>query len=191
MQNKPSKIPAVFLDRDGTINREVDHLRSVGQLRIIPSAAKAIKLLNRAGFLAVVITNQAVVARGMASEAEVDGIHAVMARRLARGGAKIDAIYYCPHHPDADVKKYRIRCRCRKPDIGMIMRAAKEHGINLERSFLVGDRTVDIFAGKKAHVRTVLVRTGYGGKDKKFDVVPDFFAKDLMAAAKIIIKNAK
>ncbi len=169
----------------------MDHLRSVKQLRIIPSAAKAIRLLNRAGFLAIIITNQAVVARGMASEAEVDGIHAVMVRRLTRGGAKIDAIYYCPHHPDADVKKYRIRCRCRKPDIGMIMRAVKEHGINLKKSFLVGDRTVDIFSGKKAHVRTVLVRTGYGGKDKKFDVVPDFFAKDLMAAAKIIIKNAK
>ena len=173
------------------INREVGILSSLKQLKILPSAATAIAALNKMEFLVVIVTNQSVIARGLISEPELDAIHAVMVGRLARRGAKIDAIYYCPHHPEADVKKYRIRCRCRKPNIGLIMRAVKEHGIALEKSFLIGDRTVDIVAGKKARVRTILVKTGYGGKDGKFKVVPDFTAKDLIAAVRIIKKYAK
>jgi D,D-heptose 1,7-bisphosphate phosphatase len=190
-QSNLKKKRAVFLDRDGVINREIGILSSVKQLKILPSAAAAIMALNKMGFLVVIITNQPVIARGLISEPELDAIHAVMVRRLARRGAKIDAIYYCPHHPEADVKKYRVRCRCRKPNIGLIMRAVKEHGIALDKSFLIGDRTVDIAAGKKARVRTILVKTGYGGKDGKFDVAPDFIAKDLSAAVKIIKKYAK
>jgi histidinol-phosphate phosphatase family protein len=185
------KTRAVFLDRDGVINREVGILSSVQQLTILPKAAAAIAAINKLGFLVVVATNQPVIARGLISEPELDAIHAVMVSRLARHGAKIDAIYYCPHHPDANLKKYRVRCRCRKPNIGLIMRAVKEHGIALDKSFLIGDRTVDIVAGKKARVRTILVRTGFGGKDGKFDVAPDFTAKDLGAAVRIIKKYAK
>jgi D,D-heptose 1,7-bisphosphate phosphatase len=190
-QSNLKKKRAVFLDRDGVINREIGILSSVKQLKILPSAAAAIMALNKMGFLVVIITNQPVIARGLISEPELDAIHAVMVRRLARRGAKIDAIYYCPHHPEADVKKYRVRCRCRKPNIGLIMRAVKEHGIALDKSFLIGDRTVDIVAGKKARVRTILVKTGFGGKDEKFKVVPDFTAKDLTAAVRIIKKYAK
>lgn len=190
-RNSSKKIRAVFLDRDGVINREVGILSSVGQLKIFPTAAGAIRSLNVAGFLVIIITNQPVIARGLISEQELDGIHAVMIRRLARRGASLDAIYYCPHHPEADVKKYRIRCRCHKPNIGLIMRAIKEHGIDPKNSFLIGDRTVDIMAGRRAGVRTILVKTGFGGKDGKFDVIPDFKAKDLAAAVKIIKKHAK
>jgi len=185
------KTKAVFLDRDGVINREIGILSSVRQLKILPSAAKAIAALNRAGFLVVINTNQPVIARGLLSGPELDAIHAVMVRRLARHGAKIDAIYYCPHHPEADVKKYRVRCRCRKPNVGLIMRAVREHGIALNKSFLVGDRTVDILAGKNAHIRTILVKTGFGGKDGKFNVIPDFVAKDLAGAVTIIKRHAK
>lgn len=185
------KTKAVFLDRDGVINREVGILRSLEQLKILPSVAKAIVALNKMGFLVIIATNQPVIARGWLSEPELDAIHAVMVRRLARRGAKIDAIYYCPHHPEANLKKYRVRCQCRKPNIGLIMKAAKAHNVALNKSFLIGDRTVDILAGKNAHIPTILVKTGFGGKDGKFNVTPDFVAKDLMAAVAVIKKQEK
>lgn len=191
LRNSNKTVGAVFLDRDGVINREIGILSSLRQLKMLPSAASAIAALNKMGFLVVVTTNQPVIARGLISEPELDAIHAVMIKRLSRRGAKIDAIYYCPHHPNANLKKYRMKCRCRKPNIGLIMRAVKEHGIALKKSFLIGDRTVDIMAGKKAHVRTILVKTGFGGADGKFNVTPDFIAKDLAAAVRIIKKHAK
>ena len=177
---------AVFLDRDGTINKEVDNLRRLKDLRILPGAARAIKKINKLGFLAVVITNQPVVSRGWLTEPELDRIHAVLIRRLGRKGAKLDAIYYCPHHKDAQIRKYRVLCACRKPNIGLILKAAKKFKIDLKKSFMVGDSTRDILAGKKAKMRTILVKTGYAGKDGKYNVKPDFVAKNLMQAAKII-----
>jgi len=182
---------AVFLDRDGTINREVGNLRSVGQLRILPGVAHAIKELNKLGFLVIVATNQPVVARGWVTEKEIDAIHAVLVSRLGRRGAKIDAIYYCPHHPEANLKKYRLQCRCRKPNIGMIIRATKGLDVDLRRSFMAGDSTRDILTGKKAGLKTILIRTGYAGKDGKYAVRADFTAKNLSQAVKIIKKNAK
>lgn len=182
---------AVFLDRDGTINKEVDNLRSLSQLRILPGVTSAIRALNKHGFLVVVITNQPVISRGWLTKKEMDEIHAVLVRRLGRKGAKLDAIYYCPHHPDAQTKKYRVLCACRKPNIALIMRASKKFGINLKKSFMVGDTTRDILTGKKAKMKTVLVKTGYAGKDGKYNVKPDFVAKNLKEAVKIIKKNAK
>lgn len=182
---------AVFLDRDGVINREVDVLRDIKQLKLLPSAAGAIKKINKLGFLAVVITNQAVVARGWLTEKEVDEIHAVLIKRLGRKSAKLDAIYYCPHHPNANLKKYRIKCSCRKPNPGLIKKAQKALKIDMKKSFMVGDTTRDILAGKRAGLKTILVKTGYAGKDGKYKVEPDFTAKNLMAAAKIIEKHAR
>jgi mannose-1-phosphate guanylyltransferase/phosphomannomutase len=182
---------AVFLDRDGTINREVGNLRDAKMLRLLPSVAKAVRVINRMGYLAIVITNQPVVARGWISESGLDEIHAIMVGRFAKKGAKIDAVYYCPHHPDANLKKYRILCRCRKPNPGLIMRAAKEYGIDLKKSFMVGDRTVDILAGKRAGATTILVKTGAAGKDGKYDVKPDFIARNLVQAVNIAKKHAK
>lgn len=177
---------AVFLDRDGVINREVDVLRDVRQLKILPGVGQAIKKINQLGFLAIIITNQPVIARGWLNEKEVDAIHAVLVRRLNKKGAKIDAIYYCPHHPNANLKKYRLLCQCRKPNIGMIKEAVRQFKIDVKSSFFVGDTTGDILAGKRAKLKTILVRTGYAGQDGKYEVKSDFTAKNLMEAVKII-----
>ncbi len=181
---------AVFLDRDGTINKEVNLLRNLKQLKILPKAAEAIRKINQLGFLVVVITNQAVVARGWLTEKGVDEIHAVLIKRLAKKGAKIDAIYYCPHHPEANFKKYRVKCRCRKPNLGMILKAAKKFKINFKKSFMVGDHTRDILTGHRASLKTILVKTGYAGKDGYHDIKPDFTAKNLFEAVKIIKRNS-
>jgi histidinol-phosphate phosphatase family protein len=180
---------AVFLDRDGTIIREVDNLKSVSQLRLLPGAAKAIAAINQMGLLAIVVTNQPVIARGWLDENGVDEIHAELVKRLKRKGATLDAIYYCPHHPDANVQEYRVVCRCRKPGIGMIVQASKELGIAIDGSYMVGDRTPDILAGNRAGLRTILVKTGYGGKDGKHAVEPDHVAMNVAAAVDIIRKE--
>lgn len=177
---------AVFLDRDGTINKEVGNLSNVRDLRILPGVARAIKKLNELGFLVVVITNQPVVSRGWLTEKEVDEIHAVLIRRLSKKRAKIDAVYFCPHHPDAQIKKYRLHCICRKPNIGMIQKAVQRFKINARKSFMIGDSTRDILAGKRAKLTTILVQTGYKGKDGKYDVQPDFVARNLGDAVKIV-----
>ncbi len=182
---------AVFLDRDGVINREVDNLKSVKQLRLLPNAAASIRGINRLGFLAIVVTNQPVIARGWLTKGGLWEIHKELMRRLAAKGAKIDEIYYCPHHPNANLKKYRVQCRCRKPNTGMIKAAAKKIGINLKKSFIIGDSTRDILTGKRAKLKTILLKTGYAGQDGKYNVKPDFIAKDLNEAVKIIKKHAK
>ena len=188
MRNQ-NKTKAVFLDRDGTINKEVDVLRDVKQLKVLPGAAEAIKKINQLGFLAIIITNQPVIARGWLTEKEVDAIHAVLIKRLNKKGAKIDAVYYCPHHPNANLKKYRLVCSCRKPDIGMIKKAVKELKIDIKKSFLIGDSTSDILAGNRIGLKTILVKTGYAGQDGKYKARPDFTAKNLIEAVEIIEKR--
>jgi D,D-heptose 1,7-bisphosphate phosphatase len=181
------KRPAIFMDRDGTIIHLVEHLHKPSQVKIFAASAPAIKAFNKMGYLVVIITNQPVVARGLIGPKEVDRIHAVLIDRLGKNGAKIDAIYYCPHHPLANVKKYRMVCKCRKPAPGMILQAVKEHGIDLKKSFFIGDSTKDVLAANRAKVKVILVRTGHGGKDPwQHESKPDFIVRDLSAAAKII-----
>jgi mannose-1-phosphate guanylyltransferase/phosphomannomutase len=185
---KPKR-PAIFLDRDGTIIRQVELLNKPSQIKIFPGAATAIKAFNQLGYLVIIVTNQPVVARGLIVPKEVDHIHAILIDRLGKKGATIDAVYYCPHHPLANVKKYRMVCKCRKPSPGMILQAAKEHGIELKKSFFIGDSTQDVLAGNRAKVKMILVRTGHGGKDPwQHEGKPDFIVKDLAAAVKIIKK---
>ncbi|HEY5220725.1 MAG TPA: HAD family hydrolase [Candidatus Paceibacterota bacterium] len=187
---KKKKRPAVFLDRDGTIIRQVELLHKPSQLKLFPAAAPAIKAFNKMGYLVVIVTNQPVVARGMIGPKEVDHIHAVLIDRLGKRGATIDAVYYCPHHPLANVKKYRMVCKCRKPAPGMILQAAKDHGIDLKKSFLIGDSTQDILAGNRAKVKMILVRTGHGGKDPwQHEGKPDFIVRDLAGTVNIIKKS--
>ena len=175
---------AVFLDRDGTIVRQVELMHDVNQLRVLPNAAKAIKLLNERGIPVVVITNQPVVARGISTEREVEAVHAELMRRLHRGGAHIDAFYFCPHHPNATLERYRSNCSCRKPEPGMIQQASAQMEIDLKGSVMIGDTTQDVEAGRRAGVRTILVRTGHGGKDPwQYSAVPDWTAADLLEAA--------
>jgi histidinol-phosphate phosphatase family protein len=181
------KRPAVFMDRDGTIIRQVELLHKVSQVRLFPDAVAAIKKFNDLGYLVVIITNQPVIARGIIGPKEVDRIHAVLIDRLAKKGAKIDAVYFCPHHPKANVKKYRMECRCRKPNIGMITDAVKDMNIDLKKSFFIGDSTRDILAANRAKVKMILLKTGHGGKDVwQFKSKPDFVVKNLASAAQIV-----
>jgi D-glycero-D-manno-heptose 1,7-bisphosphate phosphatase len=182
----PGAKVAAFLDRDGTIIRQVELMHEVSQMRLLPGAAAAIRILNQKGILVVVVTNQPVVARGVASEQEVKQIHIELNRRLRAKGAHIDAFYFCPHHPNATLQQHRAVCKCRKPEPGMILLAAEEHGVDLSRSVMIGDTTQDIVAGSRAGVRTILVRTGHGGADPwQYPCSPDWTAKNLLEAANL------
>jgi len=154
--------PAVFLDRDGVVIEDSHYLGSPERVRLLPGAAAAIASLNRAGWPVVIVSNQSGVGRGMFSEADVDAVHAHLAELLHGYGAKIDAFHFCPHHPDSEVKAFRIECECRKPKPGMLQRAATELRLDLRASWMIGDRVSDLEAGAAAGCRTVLVRTGYG-----------------------------
>lgn len=152
---------AVFLDRDGTINRYVGFLKDIDNFELIDGVSEAIRLINRLGYLAIVVTNQPVIARGEVSETYLDEIHRKMETLLGEEGAYIDAIYYCPHHPDSgydgEVKKLKINCDCRKPKPGMLIQAAKDFNINLKESWMIGDSKSDIMAGSSAGCKTALI----------------------------------
>jgi len=184
----------VFLDRDGTINEEVNYLSHPEQLRLITGAAEAIKSLNRAGFKVVVVTNQAGVARGYFTEPTVREIHEALEKKLGEQGARVDAIYYCPHHPAAGLGVYRQDCNCRKPKPGMLEKAAIELNIDLRESFVVGDKISDLEAGLAVGCRNILVHTGYGQEsENEFSGAawrPEFVADDLLEAARWILKQA-
>jgi D-glycero-D-manno-heptose 1,7-bisphosphate phosphatase len=183
--------PAVFLDRDGVLIEEVNYLSEVGQVRLLPGAAEAVASLNLARVPVVVVTNQAGVARGYFPEERVGEVHDFLAALLAQRGARVDRYYHCPHHPDAKVERYRVACECRKPKPGMLRRAEAEMGLDLTRSYLVGDNVSDLAAGGAAGCKTVLVRTGYGARadvtaaDAKWNL--DCVAADLNEAVRHLL----
>jgi D-glycero-D-manno-heptose 1,7-bisphosphate phosphatase len=156
------KAAAVFLDRDGTINEEVGYLDSLDKLRMIPEAFEAIRLINQSGMKAVVISNQSGVARGYFDEAFVETVHARIQALLKEHKAWIDRFYYCPHHPTEGTGIYRTACPCRKPEAGLLIRASQEMGIDLARSYMVGDMPKDIEAAGKAGAKGIFVQTGHG-----------------------------
>lgn len=182
---------AVFLDRDGTINRDVDLLKRPEELELLEGAAEAVRRLNRAGYLAVVITNQSVVARGGVTLEGLDRIHARLEQMLGAHGARLDRIYACPHHPDpgvaGQVAEFTIACECRKPATGSIDAACREMAIERHESWFVGDTTSDMEAGRRAKLRSILVQTGYAGRDGKFPLAPDYVVADLGAAVSWIL----
>lgn len=171
---------AVFLDRDGTINREVNYLSTAGKLKVFKSSLEGLRLLKEEGYLLVVITNQSGVARGMFDEKTVDTLNAELNRRV---GFLIDDFICCTHHPD-----FTGLCDCRKPSPGMLLAAAKTHGIDLGRSWMVGDKVSDIEAGGRAGCKTALVLTGYGRKEReklaKKKIIPDIIAGNLASFAR-------
>jgi D-glycero-D-manno-heptose 1,7-bisphosphate phosphatase len=178
---------AVFLDRDGTIIEEVGYLNHVSRFRLFPFVAAAIHRLNDAGFPVIVVTNQSGVGRGYFPESLVHTVNELMTQQLAKAGAKIDAIYYCPHTSAEN-------CSCRKPRTGMLDLAAHEHALDLQRSFVVGDRYGDMDLARNAHARSVLVRTGYGEGELAWHAAkrswqPDFVAEDLTQAADWILRQ--
>ena len=150
------------MDRDGTISEEVGYINHLSRYRLLPRSLQAIRLINDSGFLAIVTTNQSGVARGYFSESLVGQVHERLLAWARDGGARLDAIYYCPHHPHEGEPPFRADCDCRKPRPGMIRRAAREHDIDLARSYVVGDTRADIEAGAAAGVPGILVLTGYG-----------------------------
>jgi mannose-1-phosphate guanylyltransferase / phosphomannomutase len=192
-RNLANKQRAIFLDRDGVINEEVNYLESPEQLKLIEGTAAAVKKLNDSDYLGVVVTNQSVVARGLCSEKDIAEIHKKLDVLLGAKHAFLDGIYYCPHHPDrgfdGENKLYKIECNCRKPKTGMLRQAEHDFNIDPEKSFIIGDATADIMTGVNANIKTILVRTGHAGKDKKYDCVPDFIFENLKEAVDFIIDD--
>lgn len=188
-----NKQKCVFIDRDGTINKYNGLIYKPSQLKLETNAAKAIKLLNSSEFLAICITNQPVAARGLCDISDIEIIHKKMCVLLGNEGAFLDDIAFCPHHPDKGYPEenpaLKIECTCRKPKIGMLVEMSEKYNIDLLNSYFVGDSTVDIMTGKNAGMKTILVKTGMGGSDGKFNVSADFTAEDLLSAAEIILNN--
>jgi D-glycero-D-manno-heptose 1,7-bisphosphate phosphatase len=185
--------PAVFLDRDGTLIEERGYLDRLDMLTIFPWTADALRLLKRAGFATVVITNQAAIGRGIIDEPFLAEVHRELSARLARGDAAIDRYYYCPHVVDAKLAQYRAVCRCRKPEPGMIEQACREMALDPSRSFMVGDRWLDVACGRTAGTRAILVRTGHGAHEA--EAPPDGLRADailnnLMEAAGWILRTS-
>jgi D-glycero-D-manno-heptose 1,7-bisphosphate phosphatase len=150
-------VPAVFLDRDGTINRDTNHIWRIEDLELLRGASTAIRLLNQAEFKVIVITNQSGVGRGMYAPDDVERFHAEMNRRLARLHAHIDAFYFCPHHPTEARGQYRRHCRCRKPAPGLLRKAIREHNLDVTHSWIIGDQPHDIEAGRRIGIRGIRV----------------------------------
>ena len=183
-------IPAVFLDRDGTINEERGHIWTPKDLVLLPGAAKAIHQLNQSEYLTVVVTNQSVIARGKCTEAGMEAINNRLQFLIAEEGGSIDRIYYCPHYPDKKIpgrrEDLKIICDCRKPQPGLIMRAAKDLNIDLNLSWLVGNMPSDIEAASRAGVRSILLEN-HGVFDNKLSVSPDAKCIDLKDAVRLIL----
>ena len=184
---------AIFLDRDGTLNEEDGFIASPERFRLYGFAAEAVRLINQSGWKAIVLTNQSGVARGYLTESKLIEIHERMEESLRLQGAWIDAIYYCPHHPDYGSPPYHLDCDCRKPKPGLVVRAARDFNLDLNRCYAVGDRYRDIEAGHTAGARGVLVMTGYGREEyetQRRDWLrqPDYVAEDLLDAVQWILR---
>jgi D-glycero-D-manno-heptose 1,7-bisphosphate phosphatase len=185
---------AVFLDRDGTVNVEVGYLRDLADLRLIDGAGAAIRLLNEAGLKVVLVTNQSGVARGYFPESLVNEAHVRLDRMLREEGARIDAVYYCPHHPTAGNSSYTVACDCRKPGTGLIDRAARDLDIDVKRSYMVGDKWSDVELGQRAGARSILVQSGFApddpGNTRPVHISdPDFIARTILEAADWIVQG--
>ena len=198
---------AVFLDRDGTLIEGIGYLRRPEEIKIVPSALEAVAKINQNNFLAVVITNQSAIARGWLTEPDLQGLHRLIDEIFQGRGSRLDAFYYCPHHPEIGSRPYRKVCRCRKPKPGLLLRAAEEFNINLQSSYMIGDQLLDAEAGCRAGCQTILVKSGWGSRDLKLLAKgrkenqhpsslkwqPDWIAKDILKAVEWILEqhNAK
>lgn len=183
---------AVFLDRDGTVCEEVGYVNHIDRLRLYPWAASAIRRLNLARFKVVIVTNQSGVARGLFPESLVRECHEKLERELAASQASVDAFYYCPHHPAGAVAAYRVDCTCRKPRPGMMERAARDLGVDIAASYVVGDKYTDVLMAHRAGARAVLVLSGYGMGEWEYHRhewprPPDHVAPELSSAVDWIL----
>src|SRR5687768_4120951 len=188
------KHPAVFIDRDGTISEEVGYINHPSRFRLFPYSAQAIKVLNNSGWLAILITNQAGVARGYFSEDIILSVHDRLRSDLEVEAAKLDAVYYCAHHPTVGEPPYRLECDCRKPKTGLIDRATKDFDIDLTASWMIGDRYSDIELARNAGLHSAFVLSGYGRGEWEFQrsawkLEPEVVADNLLDVARIIIER--
>lgn len=194
-KNLKNRQRAIFLDRDGTMNVSKGFISNADDLELIPGTIEAIKAINKSGALAIVITNQPVIARGECSFEELHNIHNKLKTLLGEKGAFVDDIFYCPHHPDkgfeGEVPELKFDCECRKPKTGMINEAVDKYNIDLSKSYMVGDSTMDLELARNAGVKSVLVDTGFAGNDGKYGRSCDIEAKDLLDAIEKIIKDMK
>ena len=194
-KNLKNRQRAIFLDRDGTMNVSKGFISNADDLELIPGTIEAIKAINKSGALAIVITNQPVIARGECSFEELHNIHNKLKTLLGEKGAFVDDIFYCPHHPDkgfeGEVPELKFDCECRKPKTGMIDEAVDKYNIDLSKSYMVGDSTMDLELARNAGVKSVLVDTGFAGNDGKYDRSCDIEAKDLLDAVEKITKDMK
>ncbi len=175
------KRPAVFLDRDGVLIQERSYVCSVAEMCIFPFAEECITKIKKKGYYSIVITNQSGIARGLFSEYDLQKMNEYLIRKTG-----VDAIYYCPHHPNGIVEKYRKKCSCRKPQSGLLDRACVDFDIDMKRSYMAGDRASDILAGQRACIKTVLLESGYGTAHLEEPVTPDFIFNDLRDMIKIL-----
>lgn len=174
---------AVFIDRDGVINQDLGkYITNPKEFVFIPGVIKALKKLNKSEFKIIIITNQGGVGKGLYTEKDVEEIHKKMNSLLERDGIRLDGVYYCPHHPNDG-------CDCRKPNLGLVNDAIEEHKIDPKNSFFIGDKTSDIKAGSDIGCKTFLVKTGYAGHDRLFDVKPDFIVEDFAEAVEKILED--
>ena len=192
-KNLKNKQRAIFLDRDGTMNVSKGFISKADDLELIPGTIEAIKDINKSGALAIVITNQPVIARGECSFEELHNIHNKLKTLLGEKGVFVDDIFYCPHHPDkgfeGELPELKFDCECRKPKTGMIEEAVEKYNIDLSRSYMVGDSTMDLEMARNAGIKSVLVNTGFAGNDGKYDRSCDIEAEDLLDAVEKIIKD--
>lgn len=184
--------PAIFIDRDGVLNREINGVHRAEDLELLAGAGPAVKLANRAGVPAICVTNQPDLAKGLFGYPDLRRVFAALDTRLAEHGAYLDDAYFCPHHPESghpgEVAALKIVCDCRKPQPGMLKKAAEAHNLDLERSWIIGDKYCDIAAAHSVGARGVLVRTGHNGTDKaKFNLTPDHVADDVLEAVKFVL----
>ncbi len=182
---------AVFIDRDGTISEEVGYINHASRFRLFPYSAAAIEQLHESGYLAILVTNQAGVARGYFTEDMVQAVHKRMTEELEASGATLDAIYYCAHHPSVGEPPYRLDCDCRKPKPGLLLRAARDFDLDLTNSWMVGDPYSDVELARNAGVKSVLVLSGYGRGEWEhqrdtWTILPDLVAEDLFQAVSLI-----
>lgn len=192
-RNLLNKQRCIFLDRDGTINEYLGLISNVENVNLIDGVAEAVKKINKMGYLAIIVTNQPVVARGLCTLEQVELIHKKIETLLGEAGAYVDDIVFCPHHPHkgylGENPEYKIVCNCRKPNVGMIEKMQKKYNIDLPGSYMIGDTTTDIMTGINAGLKTVLLKTGEGGRDGKYQAVSDLEAVDLLQAINLIIER--
>ncbi|MEW5974334.1 MAG: HAD family hydrolase [Acidobacteriota bacterium] len=183
----------VFMDRDGTLSEEVGYINHLSRFSLFPWSVPAVRMLNEGGLKAIVVTNQAGVARGYFTEDLIHDVHRKMAQEMRVGGASLDAIYYCPHHPEVGKPPYRQACGCRKPQPGMVLRGAREFNLDLSRSYVIGDRYGDMELARNAGTRSILVLSGYGRGEYEYQrqnwkSQPDAVASNLLEAVQLILE---